>query len=364
MTLESILTQMIRQEGPVSMARFMQEALSHPTYGYYQVRDPFGVAGDFITAPEVSQVFGELMGIWCAVTWQQMGSPDELILVEMGPGRGTLMKDLLRGTRHIPGFHRALSVHLIETSPHLTKMQQQELKGAHDLDITWHTTFETVPPKRMLFVANELFDALPIYQYIKTAQGWQEKHIGLAAENNALEEVILPAVPIMQVTLEKTYLDAKDGSVVELCPAGQRLIQEISNHLATHGGAALIVDYGYGEVSFRSTLQAVKSHQYHPLLKDIGQADITAHVNFGALKQYAKASGVNAYGPITQSELLSALGIETRMQMLLEKVGGIQKQELLTGIKRLIHPEQMGELFKAIALTEKTMPAPIGFDEG
>lgn len=358
MTLEVFLKQRIAAEGTLSVAQFMQEALSHPEYGYYQRQDPFGTQGDFITAPEISQVFGELLGIWCAVAWEGMGAPSAVALVELGPGRGTLMNDLLRGTKHIPHFHDALEVHLVETSPHLTTLQQQSLQKFHPMRFYWHQDITSLPQKPLFLVANELLDALPIHQYVKTNEGWREQGVGLHAETGAfLFEKMLPP---KGVVLPKDMLE---GAVVERCPAAVELVAAVSRHIASYGGAALFIDYGYEENGFKGTLQAVKSHRYHPVLEEVGNADLTAHVDFSALKQAAAKEKVAVYGTVPQSHLLEALGIEMRTKMLLQQMPREDWPLFLKGIERLVHPQAMGELFKVMAITAKEMPVPVGFEK-
>lgn len=360
MSLKTVLTSLIQSEGPLSVARYMEEALSHPTYGYYKRKDPFGIAGDFITAPEISQIFGELLGIWCAVVWQSMGSPSPFMLVEIGPGRGTLMRDMLRGTRHVTGFHQAMEVHLIETSPHLVGLQQRMLKD-EPIRCFWHTDITYLPEKPLVLVANELFDALPVYQYVKTEQGWREKRVGLDAAGE-LVFALSPMPTPMAERLNKEHGHVPEGSVFELCPAGINLMRDIALRVKEQRGAALIVDYGYDCYGYKNTLQALKKHQYHPVLETPGEADVTAHVDFLSLIDAADCCEVDVYGAIPQSTLLSRLGIELRAKALLDRADANQQQEIVSSVKRLMAPEEMGILFKAIAVVAPGMSAPPAFE--
>lgn len=315
----------------------------HPEYGYYQKQNPFGAQGDFITAPEISQVFGELLGIFCADQWLRAGSPSPAIVVEMGPGRGTLMQDFLRGTRHVPGFHQAISVHLIEASAALTAAQKKKLQDSHP-SLSWHKDIFDLPKQPMFFVANELCDALPIHQFEKTQQGWGERMVALDAEE-ALCFTLVPSA--LSERLNAQYPEAQTGEIIETSPASIQLIHHIADHLNHHGGAAALIDYGYDVPSFRSSLQAVKSHQYHSVLEDIGEADITAHVDFAALAEEAKRCR-RAPQLITQAAFLKGLGVDMRLQQLLQKA---ENPEIVTSaVQRLIDPEQMGELFKVLLL--------------
>jgi NADH dehydrogenase [ubiquinone] 1 alpha subcomplex assembly factor 7 len=273
MSLAAILSERIRACGPIPVSEFMAQALSHPEHGYYMGRDPFGMAGDFITAPEVSQMFGELIGLWCALVWQSMGSPGRVVLAEIGPGRGTLMSDLLRATRALPPFASALDVHLIETSPSLRNRQAQALT---DRSVEWHERFEDLPDGPLLLVANELFDALPIRQLEKAAGLWHERVVALD-EAGGFTFALGPVVA--DPPLAPAVLEAADGALAEICPQGRDLATAIARRLAHQGGAALIIDYGYGKSTAGDSLQALKSHKHHPVLSGPGTADITAHVD-------------------------------------------------------------------------------------
>lgn len=357
MSLETHLRSLISENGPLSIATFMTEALNHPLYGYYHTRDPFGVKGDFTTSPEICQIFGELIGAWLAFQWQEMGEPKDVALVELGPGRGTLAKDLLRGTENIPGFHDAIELHLIDTSDYLKKIQKETLAEA-SVKIHWHQSFDEIPQKPMLLIANELFDALPVHQYILTDKGWCERKVGINDEETfffALSPATLPpGLP------KSNHLD--EGSVLESSPACTALMQDIATHIKKNGGAGLVIDYGYTSPDYQNTLQAVKEHEHCPVLSSVGNADITAHVDFSTLAEVAADAGVNVLGPTTQERFLCNLGIELRLQMLLKYALAEQKETLNTGVNRLIAPSEMGTLFRVLGITQKSIDNNMGFE--
>lgn len=355
MSLADILGERIKATGPIPVSEFMAEALGHPEYGYYMGRDPFGMAGDFITAPEISQMFGELIGLWCALVWQSMGAPKRVVLAEIGPGRGTLMADLLRAAQALPPFAQALDVHLIETSPSLRNRQAQALT---DRSVEWHERFEDLPDGPLLLVTNELFDALPIRQLEKAGGVWRERVVALD-EAGAFAFALGPVVA--EPPLAPAVLDAADGAVAELCPQGRALAGTIARRLAHQGGAALIIDYGYGKSAAGDSLQALKSHKRHPVLTGPGTADITAHVDFQALAE--AASGLaRAHGPVPQGSFLARLGLEERVRMLMQNATPEQAAHLASGARRLIDPGEMGTLFKVLALANPLLPVPPGLE--
>lgn len=348
------IAQRIRAEGPISVADYMTIALAHPEVGYYTTRDPFGQAGDFTTAPEVSQVFGELLGLWCAERWQAMGEPEHLLLVELGPGRGTLMADALRAAQLLPAFHAALEVHLVETSPVLRARQRDALAPT---GATWHANLSSLPEGPLLLIANEFFDALPIRQFQKTPSGWAERVIGLAEAGKRLQwglgRNLPPILPFPQ--------DAPEGAIAELSPAGASITRDISRRVAGHGGAALIIDYGYGETATGDSFQAVKQHRPVDPLETPGDADLTAHVDFQALAATAEKAGAKAHGPADQGVFLKALGIRERTEALARTATPAQRRQLLAAVERLTSSAQMGTLFKALALTPTASSTPAGF---
>ncbi|MBC7953408.1 MAG: class I SAM-dependent methyltransferase [Rhodospirillaceae bacterium] len=349
--LTHILSERIRLGGPITVADFMTEALSHPDYGYYTTREPFGTEGDFTTAPEISQMFGELIGLWAALMWQSMGAPKRLVLAEIGPGRGTLMADLLRAAGTVPPFLAALDVWLVETSPRLMARQRQTLAGR---EVRWCERFEDLPDGPLLLIANELFDALPIRQFEKQGGVWRERMVGL--NDDAFAFVPGPeTVP----DLPAEVLAGADGSIAEICPAGRALAAAMGQRLGREPGMALIIDYGHPFSAVGDTLQAVKRHRFHPLLDQPGTADLTAHVDFEALA--SAAIPARAWGPVPQGAFLEALGIQTRATMLAGDAGPKVAADIAGQMRRLIDPAEMGTLFKALVLAHPALPAPPGF---
>ena len=341
----------IRAAGPVSVVAYMETALLHPRWGYYATRDPLGAQGDFVTSPEISQAFGELIGLWCAELWQRLGAPDPILLVELGPGRGTLMRDALRAARVMPGFARALRLHLVERSAVLRAVQARMLAEAAPC---WHDALDTVPPGPMLLVANEFLDALPIRQFVRRAESWHERVVTLAGD--ALAFALDPA-PADDAEMP----DAPPGAVREIRPGALALARDLAQRLAASGGAALVVDYGYWPSACGDTLQAVRRHRPHAALDEPGAADLTAHVDFADFAAAAAAEGARIWGPVPQGVFLARLGIDARAARL---VAGAEPDAALlirSGCRRLVDPTEMGQLFKALALTHPASPPPAGF---
>lgn len=352
-----IIRDKIQAEGPISIAEYMALALSHPEHGYYTTRDPFGVRGDFVTAPEISQIFGEMIGIWCVATWRQMGG-GPISLVELGPGRGTLMADLLRATKSTPEFHDSVTIHMVETSPTLAHSQYMRLRQEHPR-IEWLDSVEELPENRALVVANEFFDALPIKQYVMTDEGVRERRVGFNSETQVLEFVLGQA----GLALAKSGTVIPAGTVMEQSPASRAVMRTLAQHVKAYGGAGLIIDYGYLGDAHRDTLQAVKAHLFHPVLKDPGSADVTAHVDFTSLMEIARGAGVMPWGLATQGEFLRRMGAELRLEMLLKTSGQEQRDGLISGLSRLMSPQAMGDLFKVMAFTADARLEPPGFSE-
>ncbi len=356
--LGELIARRIRATGPITVAEFMAEALQHPRLGYYTTRDPLGAAGDFITAPEVSQAFGELIGLWCAETWELMGRPDPVLLVELGPGRGTLMADALRALAVAPSFRRALHVHLVETSPALQSAQAKTLAAAAP---SWHESLEAVPSAPALLIANEFLDALPIRQFVRRRDGWHERRIGLGPDGHALVFALDPGVGPAAALIPPRLAAAPEGSIAEICPTAISLAQDLARRLTRDGGAALFIDYGHAASVCGDTLQAVRQHRYHPVLDSPGSADLTAHVDFEAFAAAARGAGARVCGPVSQGEFLRALGIETRLRQLQAKASPEAGMRLERGVHRLIDGAEMGTLFKVLALMHPDMPTPAGF---
>jgi NADH dehydrogenase [ubiquinone] 1 alpha subcomplex assembly factor 7 len=358
--LEQELRALIAAEGPLPVSRYMTLCLGHPRHGYYTTRDPLGIAGDFTTAPEISQMFGELIGLWCAEVWRGMQAPARIRLVELGPGRGTLMHDVLRAAKLVPAFEQAIEVHLVETSPVLEKLQREKLAGA-GVPVAWHTSAAELPAGPLLMIANEFVDALPIDRFVKTAGGWREQRVGLTEEKLVFGIDATP-LPGFDESLPSRLRRAKEGSVLErrhLAP-----VREIATRIAATTGAALIVDYGHHRTSFGDTLQAVRAHEFADPLEDPGQADLTAHVDFEALATLARDEGLRVHGPIPQGVFLRRLGIEPRAERLKRKAAAKVGADIDAALTRLVgaSPRHMGELFKVIALAHPSLPVEPGFD--
>ena len=356
--LGTLIARRIRATGPLTIAEFMAEALQHPRLGYYATHDPLGAAGDFVTAPEVSQVFGELIGLWCADVWVRMGRPDPVLLVELGPGRGTLMVDALRALVVAPDFRRAIRLHLVETSPALRAAQAKVLASAEPV---WHESLDQVPSGPLLLVANEFLDALPIRQFERRGGTWRERRVGLAPDEATLAFVLDLAASPSTALIPTRFADAADGSVLEIRPAATDLAADVAKRLTADGGAALFIDYGHAVSACGDTLQAVRGHRYHPVLEAPGSADLTAHVDFEAFADPARAAGARVCGPVVQGDFLRALGIEVRARQLLANAARETRTTIESGIRRLIDGGEMGTLFKALALTHPDLPIPAGF---
>jgi SAM-dependent MidA family methyltransferase len=349
--IEAKLVKRIAATGPITIAEYMTECLADPEQGYYITRDPLGAAGDFTTAPEISQMFGELLGLCLAQAWLDRGAPTPFLLAELGPGRGTCMADILRATRSVPGFHDAMSLHLVETSPTLRTAQ----KATIGKPLTHHDTVDALPDGPLFLIANEFFDALPIRQFQRDADRWRERVVGLDGDRLALGL----ADPMPPEHLAHRLGDTKDGDIVEVAPAGEAIAAHIGTRIARMGGAALIVDYG-GWRSLGDTFQALRDHKSVDPLDGPGTADLTAHVDFEALARAARPARVSA--PIPQGVLLERLGITARANALARKLSGEALENHVAAHRRLTHPDEMGTLFKAIALHQSGTPPLPGFD--
>ncbi len=359
--LEQEIAAMIAQEGPMSLERFMTLALLHAEHGYYKTKQPIGARGDFITAPEIHQMFGELIGLWAAEVWHALGAPAPLRLIELGPGRGTLMADILRAARVVPEFRRALDVHLIEASEILIEEQRRALADS-EVPITWHSDSEALPPGPVILIANEFFDALPVRHYIKGRDGWHERLIGLNQEGR----LCFGLAPSADTAL---MADAQEGQILEIGIIAQKLMSRLADHVANESGAALVIDYGYVKKQAGETLQAVRGHDYADPLQAPGEADLSAHVDFAALAKAAYAAGADVHGPITQGTFLTRLGIVQRAEALKRKADAAQVAAIDAAIARLALPgpvagpqASMADLFKVLAVTAPGLPVPPGFE--
>ena len=344
----------IRRDGPISVATYMELCLHHPRHGYYCRGRPIGADGDFVTAPEISQMFGELIGLWCAAVWQSMGQPQRVQLVELGPGRGTLLADALRAVRIVPDFRAAIDLHLVESSESLRAEQATLLANAHP---TWHERFETVPSGPALVIANEFFDALPIRQFERVGSAWQERVVALAPTSQTLHFAAADSVPA-----EAGFGCAPSGAIVERAPAREAVASALAGRIAAEGGAALITDYGHTQPGFGDTLQALKRHRRHDALDEPGTADLTAHVDFSALASAARREGARVFGPVPQGRFLKTLGIDARAARLRQDASDDQSAEIEAALRRLTGAHGMGELFKALALAHPALDTPPGFE--
>ncbi len=346
--LEDILKAKIIKDGPLHIGQYMNLCLAHPEHGYYTRRNPLGAAGDFTTAPEISQMFGEMVGVWLADMWQQIGAP-ECRLVELGPGHGTLMADILRATKHVPDFHKKHSVHLVEIGHTLRDKQRNKLSG---YDISWHEHFEDIPADRpILLVANEFLDALPMRQMMWFDGAWQERVIGIDEQSGALSFGVSPADPAMQAIAMEKAGQVRDFDILELSPEREHAFESVCLALKTSGGTALFIDYGYTKFGLGDTLQAIQKHNMVSPLHEPGLSDLTSHVDFEALAAVARAQGVNVYGPQTQGMFLQALGIEARAEALSQHANPDQKKDIEQALNRLVKSDQMGALFKVLGVS-------------
>jgi len=349
--LRQLLIAQIRAQGPVTLADFMTTCLMHPEQGYYATRDPFGVAGDFITSPEISQMFGELVGLSLAQCWLDQGAPAPFILAEVGPGRGTMMADILRATKPVPGFHAAMRLNLVEASATLRRVQKETLGRS---DIIWLGSVDTLPNLPLYLVANEFFDALPIRQVIRDGALWRERLIGV--KDGKLSMGL--AAPMAVTELVPRLEDTQDGDIVEFCPQARAVAATIGGHIEARGGAALMIDYGDWQ-SLGDTFQALENHAVADPLADPGQADLTAHVDFAALADATPS----AYSRLTpQGVFLERLGIAQRAQALAAGLTGAALENHIAAHRRLTHASEMGNLFKVMAFYPKGTAPPPGLE--
>ncbi|KAF9184785.1 NADH dehydrogenase [ubiquinone] complex I, assembly factor 7 [Haplosporangium sp. Z 767] len=377
----------IKIQGPMSVAHFMRQVLVNPLSGYYMKGDVFGSQGDFITSPEISQMFGELLGIWFLVQWQNIGKPSRVQIAELGPGRGTLMMDMLRAASRFKEFRKAISgVHLIEASPGLRKVQREKLCGIpiseeqvgggsregitsalrpDGLQIHWHDVFDDLPGECSLIVAHEFFDALPIYKFERTEEGWRELVVDLeedAASPYHFRFVLAPGPTQASKAFaeHQAYDHYKPGDRIEISPDSFRVAHNMAQHMNKHGGSALIIDYGKDHIQ-GDTLRGIKKHKFTHVLTEPGKVDLSADVDFQYLKQ-ATEDLVDCHGSVTQAHLLHSLGIGARLQMLLAKATARQRETLISSYHRLVDPKEMGNVYRVMAMTPRGSPIPIAFE--
>jgi len=358
-TLQAELKKAIASSGPMPVWRYMELCLTHPRYGYYISRDPLGREGDFTTSPEISQMFGELLGLWAASVWRALGAPEVLRLIELGPGRGTLMADALRALRVLPPLHQALHVHLVEINPVLRDRQAATLSGVQN--ISWHTDLDEVPPGPSVVFANEFFDVLPVHQMVKREDGWHERTVELGADGEFAFGAAAEAVPRFELLLPPLVRAAPLGAIFEWRRDTE--IMKIAGRVRDGGGAALIVDYGHTRSDAGDTFQAIARHSFADPLKNPGEADVTAHVDFQALAHAAEDVGARVHGPMSQGEFLKRLGIEQRALALMSKTSPEVSADISGALKRLTEGGRggMGAMFKVLAVSDPALETLAGF---
>jgi NADH dehydrogenase [ubiquinone] 1 alpha subcomplex assembly factor 7 len=354
-SLSARLHARIARDGPLTVEEFMQACLSDEAAGVYASRQPIGGKGDFITSPEISQIFGELVGVWAVAVWQSMGEPSRVTIAELGPGRGTLMADASRAWRGVPKFRDSVSVALIDTSPVMVEAQHKTLKDA-GVPLRWYAALDAVLEGPLVVLANEFVDALPIRQFIRHGEAWRERLI--TSDGRGGFAFIDGEVADEDQHLPQT---APEAVVLETRPAAHALVRELGRRAGRAPLAALIIDYGHEESGFGDTLQAVRGHHFADVLADPGTADLSAHVDFGDLKRVAVAAGLKAHGPMPQGEFLLKLGLAARRERLLQRATPTQAEAIASGAARLVDPRQMGVLFEALALTSAGLAPPPPF---
>ncbi|KAL5463553.1 hypothetical protein EMCRGX_G032458 [Ephydatia muelleri] len=375
----------LKVAGPITVADYMKECLISPLTGYYMQKDVFGAKGDYTTSPEISQIFGELLAVWVLADWMVNNEDKPFQLVELGPGRGTLSKDILRVFGQFKQTHQKVSLHLIEMSPAMSRLQEETLTGnkstsapsaelispyksctlASGVEVHWYLSVKDVPKGLSYFIAHEFFDALPVHQFMKTPQGWREVMVDrdlTAAEGEevgkALRFVLAPGPTLASSNF--SHLLPEGAEQGELCLEGMSLVTELAERVRDHGGGALIADYGETEIK-KHTLRSFKQHQAHDVLKEPGTADLTADVNYGVIQKVVSAVGVGCHGPMNQNKFLHKMGIRRRLEVLLQKATPTQAKDLLSGYEMLTHPEQMGTRYKFLALTPSSQHIPTPF---
>jgi SAM-dependent MidA family methyltransferase len=352
------IRKLIKSAGPMPVSRYMELCLTHPQYGYYMTRDPLGREGDFTTAPEVSQMFGELLGLWAAAVWKSMGMPNPVRLIELGPGRGTMMADVLRAIRVLPSFYHAVSVHMVEINPALIDRQKETLSGIKPVT-TWHDRVDEVQEGPAIVLANEYFDALPVHQVIRQQRGWHERVIDISPSGQLVFTAAPEPLKHFDLLLPPLVRAAPTGAIFEWRPNHE--IMRIGRRVRHQGGAALIIDYGHVRSDAGDTFQAIARHSFTDPLRNPGQADLTAHVDFQALALGAEDTTARLHGPVEQGEFLRRIGIETRAATLMSKASPQVSADIEAALRRLTGTGRgaMGALFKVLGVSHpdiKTLP--------
>ncbi|MBT6035607.1 MAG: class I SAM-dependent methyltransferase, partial [Kordiimonadaceae bacterium] len=356
---------LIKLHGPISVSSYMTEALTNPKYGYYINQNPFGATGDFITAPEVSQMFGELIGLWFADIWLKMGKPSKVHLIEFGPGKGTLMGDFLRVLKVLPDFLDVIELHFVEASPQLIEIQKDKFKK-HIGKLNWHETVKSAlgaaedEDAATFIIANEFFDALPIRQFQKGDLGWHERMVTISEDGDGLTPALSP-FPVHDVKLPEKLKAAEIHSVIEISPMADYITGLISQHIKNYSGAALFIDYGYTKNRTGETLQAIEKHKYANIFEKPGYADLSAHVNFRKIVDIAKHAGLKTLGPVYQGKFLNDMGIEERVKTLTKEARPQQIKDIISALNRLVAPDEMGTLFKVVGMISNAKIDASGF---
>ena len=355
------IKKLIKSSGPMPVWRYMELCLTHPRHGYYVSRDPLGREGDFTTSPEVSQMFGELLGLWSASIWKAIGSPPLLRLVELGPGRGTMMADALRALRVLPPLYQSLSIHLVEINPVLREKQRATLSGVRN--ISWHDTVDDVPDGPAVIPANEYFDVLPIHQVVKRETGWHERVVEIDPNGKLAFSAAAEPMPRFELLLPPLVRAAPAGAVFEWRPDTE--IMKIASRVRDQDGAALIIDYGHLRSDAGDTFQAIARHSFTDPLKAPGQADVTAHVDFQALARGAEDVGARVHGPVMQGDFLKRVGIETRAAALMQKAAPDVATDISIALKRLTETGRsgMGSMFKVLGISEPRLTGLAGLSD-
>src|SRR6476661_1130511 len=359
--LQAELRKLIKSSGPMPVWRYMALCLTHPRHGYYAARDPLGREGDFTTAPEISQMFGELLGLWVASVWKAIGSPPVLRVIELGPGRGTMMADALRALRVLPPLYQSLSIHLVEINPVLREKQRATLSGVRN--ISWHDSIDDVPEGPAVILANEYFDVLPIHQVVKRETGWHERVVDVDSDDKLVFGADVDPIPRFEVLLPPLVRAAPLGAVFEWRPDAEMM--KIAARVRHQDGAALVIDYGHLRSDAGDTFQAIARHSFADPLKNPGQADVTAHVDFQALARAAEDVGARVHGPATQGDFLKRLGVEARAAGLMAKASPEMSADISGALKRLTDSGRggMGSMFKVLAVTEPNLTSVAGFSD-
>jgi NADH dehydrogenase [ubiquinone] 1 alpha subcomplex assembly factor 7 len=359
-SLEAEIRRRIDVAGPMSVAQYMELCLTHPRHGYYTTRDPLGAAGDFTTAPEISQMFGELIGLWTAAAWRAMGSPENVRLVELGPGRGTMMLDALRAAKVMPDFRSAVVVHFVEINPTLERLQRQAFEGV-DVPVSWHAALGEVPEGPLIVLANEFFDAFPVNQAVMCADGWHERVVKIGDDNKLHFSIARDPIPLFDELLPRGLRAAKIGEIFEW--RADQMALEIGRRVRARG-VALIIDYGHAESEIGDTLQAVGGHKFADPLSAPGLVDLTAHVDFQALARAAEAMRARVHGPIEQGEFLRRLGIEERAAALKAAAPPDYADAVQSALDRLTSADRtgMGRLIKVMAISDPQIDSLPGLE--